>query len=208
MKTFLKYLIVILLSAALGGLIVAFLLPYADEGDEGGTTVEQPGENPVNPDISDDEDNTGVENPPAPVTTTTALNIAAFAEQAGGYGSNSDANTTEEITVDIFTFAAGMRAEERTDGFCINNQQYGITFELTGDTDSITIYFKGASSDGCTMYLYCGGSVVHTWQTLDNGVFNTDNTDGEVISDLPAGNYTLISTVSARIYSLGVSQTK
>lgn len=201
MKTFLKYLIVILLSAALGGLIVAFLLPYADEGDEGGTTVEQPGKNPVEPDISGDEI---VE----PVTTTTAMDIAAFAEQAGGYGTNSDANTTEEITVDIFTFAAGMRAEERTDGVCINNQQYGITFELTGDTNSITIYFKGASSDGCTMYLYCGESVVHTWQTLDNGVFNTDNTDGEVISDLPAGNYTLISTGSARIYSLGVSQTK
>lgn len=208
MKTFLKYLIVILLSAALGGLIVAFLLPYADEGDEGGTTVEQPGENLVNPDMSDDEDNTEVENPPAPVTTITALNIAAFAEQAGGYGTTSEANTSEQITVDIFTFAAGMRAEERTDGICINNQQYGITFELTGDTNSLTIYFKGASSDGCTMYLYCGENVVHIWQTLDNGVFNTDNADGEVISDLPAGSYTLISTGSARIYALSISQTK
>lgn len=208
MKTFLKYLIVILLSAALGGLIVVFLLPYADEGDEGGTTVEQPGENPVNPDISDDEDNTEVENPPTPVTTTTAMNIAAFAEQAGGYGTTGEANTSEQITVDIFTFAAGMRAEDRSDGVCINNQQYGITFELIGDTNSLSIYFKGASSDGCTMYLYCGENAVHTWQTLDNGVFNTDNAEGEVISDLPAGSYTLISTGSARIYSLEVSQTK
>lgn len=206
MKTFLKYLIVILLSAAIGGLIGYFIQPIVSDDNE--VTVEQPDDNDSNPDISDDGDNTEPDFPSEPVTTTISLNVAAFAEQAGGYGTNSDANTTEEITVDIFTFAAGMRAEERTDGVCINNQQYGITFELTGDTNSITVYFKGASSDGCTMYLYCGESVVHTWQTLDNGVFNTDNTDGEVISDLPAGNYTLVSTGSARIYSLGVSQTK
>lgn len=206
MKTFLKYFIVILLSVALGGLIVFFLLPYADDGDEGGTTVEQPDDG--NTDISGNENNNGDEFPSESVTVTTVMDIAAFAEQAGGYGSNSDANTTEEIAVDIFTFAAGMRAEERSDGICINNQQYGITFELTGDTNSLTIYFKGASSDGCTMYLYCGENVVHIWQTLDNGVFNTDNADGEVISDLPAGSYTLISTGSARIYALSISQTK
>lgn len=206
MKTFLKYFIVILLSVALGGLIVFFLLPYADDGDECGTTVEQPDDG--NTDISGNENNNGDEFPSESVTVTTVMDIAAFAEQAGGYGSNSDANTTEEIAVDIFTFAAGMRAEERSDGICINNQQYGITFELTGDTNSLTIYFKGASSDGCTMYLYCGENVVHIWQTLDNGVFNTDNADGEVISDLPAGSYTLISTGSARIYALSISQTK
>lgn len=206
MKTFLKYFIVILLSVALGGLIVFFLLPYADDGDECGTTVEQPDDG--NTDISGNENNNGDEFPSESVTVTTVMDIAAFAEQAGGYGSNSDANTTEEIAVDIFTFAAGMRAEERSDGICINNQQYGITFELTGDTNSLTIYFKGASSDGCTMYLYCGENVVHIWQTLDNGVFNTDNADSEVISDLPAGSYTLISTGSARIYALSISQTK
>ena len=206
MKTFLKYFIVILLSVALGGLIVFFLLPYADDGDECGTTVEQLDDG--NTDISGNENNNGDEFPSESVTVTTVMDIAAFAEQAGGYGSNSDANTTEEIAVDIFTFAAGMRAEERSDGICINNQQYGITFELTGDTNSLTIYFKGASSDGCTMYLYCGENVVHIWQTLDNGVFNTDNADGEVISDLPAGSYTLISTGSARIYALSISQTK
>ena len=206
MKTFLKYFIVILLSVALGGLIVFFLLPYADDGDECGTTVEQPDDG--NTDISGNENNNGDEFPSESVTVTTVMDIAAFAEQAGGYGSNSDANTTEEIAVDIFTFAAGMRAEERSDGICINNQQYGITFELTGDTNSLTIYFKGASSDGCTMYLYCGENVVHIWQTLDNGVFSTDNADGEVISDLPAGSYTLISTGSARIYALSISQTK
>lgn len=206
MKTFLKYFIVILLSVALGGLIVFFLLPYADDGDEGGTTVEQPDYG--NTDISGNENNNGDEFPSEPVTITTVMDIAAFAEQAGGYGSNSDANTTEEIAVDIFTFTAGMRAEERSDGVCINNQQYGITFELTGDTNSLTIYFKGASRDGCTMYLYCGENVVHTWLSLDNGVFNTDNADGEVISDLPAGSYTLISSGSARIYALSISQTK
>ena len=202
----LKYILIMLLSAAIGGLIGYFIQPTVSDDNE--VTVEKPNDNDSNFDISDDEDNTEPDFPSEPVTTTISLNVAAFAEQAGGYGTNSDANTTEEIKVDIFTFAAGMRAEERTDGVCINNQQYGITFELTGDTNSITVYFKGASSDGCTMYLYCGESVVHTWQTLDNGVFNTDNTDGEVISDLPAGNYTLVSKGSARIYSLGVSQTK
>lgn len=218
MKTFFKWLIIILLMLALGGLVVAFLLPYADDGDEGGTTIEQPddnddGQTPEQPDEGDDEqpeqpdEGDDEQTPAEPVTEVNTMDIAAFAELAGGYGSGSEANTTEQITVEGFTFDAGMRAEDRSEGICINNQQAAISFELSGDINSLTIYFKGASSGGCTMYLYCGDQIVYTWPAVENGVFNTENADGQVISDLAAGEYTLVSAGSARIYLLSVTQT-
>lgn len=325
MKTFLKYLVVILLSAALGGLIVAFLLPYADDGDEGGTTIDTPddtdndntdGDNtdPENPDDGADkpqippadgdddhvteQPNEGISLnyditldyssedgaatmlkvvsgilpgfsvnledfdrsvsegdivkvlftykplnadyltylldcevvlsdglyyvlPVAPmdmsniigesanwaeylVCRSSPLDIGAFAEQAGGYG--SEYNTSSEIVSDGFTFAAGMCAEERNDGVCINNQQQAITFTLEGDINSISLRFAGASSNSCTMFLYSGEEVVHAWASLANNEFNTDDENGETISDLPAGTYTLISVGSARIYSLSLAE--
>lgn len=39
LKVFLQYTAIILLSLVLGGLFVFFLLPFADDGDEGNATV-------------------------------------------------------------------------------------------------------------------------------------------------------------------------
>ena len=144
---------------------------------------------------------------------TTAVDFMDLCE-ANGNTSGSQSFPTDGLSyLGIFTFMGG-RTEPNH--LCVNTQGAEIVITLTGDTNSITIYGRGASSSSASAALYDSeGNVIPGTETgtLSNNQYFGAETIGDetagtpiVVEDLPAGTYTFDGSGSLRITTLEVTQ--
>ena len=143
---------------------------------------------------------------------TTAVDFMDLAEANGNTSGNQSFPTEGLEYLGIFEFTGG-RTEPTNN--CVNTQGNAIVITLTGTTNSITIYGRGASSSNASAALYDSQNQLVTGSetgTLANNQYfgaPADNPSAGtpiVISNLPAGTYTFDGSGSLRIYTLAVTQ--
>jgi len=164
-----------------------------DDNEKDETTV-------ANHDFTNGDCVCGAKKPKEYEMVSTKADLQAALIAAGG----AKVKPETDLTIGRFTFGAGVYFEESTSGltgYCVNNQQKKISFELKGadNENSISFDAKGGSSAALKLYKE-DGTVVKDFGTI------TSAQTGLKAEGLEAGKYYLQSVGSGRLANITITE--